>query len=396
MHIRDLTVSTTGSARNYSATIAWEENEFPEQALCFTITDGEGRDAGEPSADAFLAACFPLAAVHGEARVRIDGEPCPMLIEGLRTVHAWWASWGGMLTPAPEIEGRPRTRGKTWSEPRAVACISGGVDGLHMLMRNRQLYRPDDPAYIRDALFIHGFDIGKRARDPEEERYQMALRRLEPIANETGLRIIACRTNLRQLPTQPGFWAYRHHGAALAAVGHAATTGASAYFFIGGSYVVATPVPWGSHPAVDGLFSSQRVKVIHDGSRFARLDKVRDLAKWPTALDSLRVCSANLGSEANCGRCEKCLRTRLELLAAGVEESAALGRSFTSPKLWEAAIQGPVGDPALMYADLLVPLRALGLRDICQLLDDLIAAYRKRAQSGERWPAGRGDSGPGR
>jgi hypothetical protein len=255
-----------------------------------------------------------------------------------------------------------------------------------MLMRKHRLYRPDDPAYIRDVLFIHGFDIGKRARDPEEARYQMALRRLEPIAAETGVRLLCCRTDLRHLPTQPGFWTYRHHGAALAAVAHAAAR-EPAYLFIGASYVVATPIPWGSHPAVDGLFSSQRLTVIHDGSRFPRLEKIRDLAKWPTALGALRVCSANIGSEANCGQCEKCLRTRLELLAAGVEETEVFGPSLTAVHLWNAAVSGPIGDPALMYEDLLAPLRARGLREICRTLEDLIAAYRERARQGQRWPA---------
>jgi hypothetical protein len=386
MHIRDLTASRTGSARSHSATIAWEENEFPEQALSFTIADGEGGDAGEPSADAFLTACFPLAAVHGETRVRIDGRPCPMLVEGLRTVHAWWVSWGGMPTPAPEIESLPRTRGETLSEPpRTIACISGGVDGLHMLMRNRQIYRPDDPAYIRDALFIHGFDIGKRARDSEEERYQMVLRRLEPIANETGLHIIACRTNLRHLPTKPDFWTHRHNVAALAAVGHSAARGPTR-MFIAGAYHLANPVPMGSHPAVDGLFSSQRVAVIHEGARFARVDKVRDLAKWVTALATLRVCPANLGSEANCGTCEKCLGTRLELLVAGVEETEVFGPSLTSPEAWRRAVPVPSGHRALRYEDLLPGLRARGLTDLCRVLEERITMYRRRVASGMRWP----------
>src|SRR5262249_9125438 len=160
---------------------------------------------------------------------------------------------------------------------------------------------------------VHGFDIGKRAHSPENERYQMALRRLEPVAAELGLQLISCRTNLRHLPSKLDFWEYRHNGAALAAAGHAAVPG-SAFLYIGGSHDVSNPVPWGSHPVVDGLFSSQRITIIHDGARFSRLDKVRDLASWPTALAALRVCCANVGNEANCGRCEKCLRTRLELL----------------------------------------------------------------------------------
>jgi hypothetical protein len=232
MLIRNLALTATGGARISSATVVWEDRNFPDQVLTFEIEDNacevgacdDGVERGDrPSADAFLAACFPLAAIHGEARVWIEGHPCPMLIEGLRTAHAWWTSWGGMLTPAPEIETIPRGRGWIPVGPRrAVAFLSGGVDGLHMLMRNRRLYRKDDPAYIRDALFIHGIDIGKRARDPENERFRKVLRSLEPVAVETGIRIIPCRTNLRHLPSQPGFFEHRHSGAALAAVGHAA------------------------------------------------------------------------------------------------------------------------------------------------------------------------------
>jgi hypothetical protein len=390
MLIRKLTTSIAGTDRTASAEIVWEDCDFPAQTLKFTMAEEDSRaveGGGEPCADSFLTGCFPLAAVHGETRVRIEGRPCPMLVEGLRTAHAWWTSWGGMPTPAPVIEGLARGRGTPRAGPvRAIACLSGGVDGLHMLMRNRQLYRPDDPAYIRQALFIHGFDIGKRTRDPENERYAMALRRLEPIVAEAGLELVSCRTNLRHLPTQPGFWTYRHHGAALAAVGHGVTEDPG-FLFIGGTFDVANPVPMGSHPAVDNLFSSQRVTVIHDGSRFTRLEKVRDLAHWPTAIAALRVCAANVENEANCGRCEKCLRTRLELLAAGIEETEVFGPSLTPLELWEDDDLGPVGNRPIAYGDLLEPLRARGLGALCRVLEAKIAAYRAQE---ERSSASRG------
>jgi hypothetical protein len=380
MIIRDFAVKATGDARVTSATIVWEDQNYPEQVLFFEIRDGESDDAhvsDEPCANAFLAACFPLAAVHGESRVRIEGQPCPMLVEGLYTAHTWWTSWGGMPATAPEIEVPARASHRIpTSSQRAIACLSGGVDGLHMLMRNRRLYHYGDPAYIRAGLFVHGFDIGKRARDPENEFYRMALQRLEPVAAEAGLRLIPCRTNLRHLPSKPGFWEYRYNGAALAAVGHATLTGAG-FLFIGGTYHLANLVPMGSHPAVDGLLSSQRVTVIHDGSRFSRLDKVRELAGWPTALAALRVCPANPDDRANCGRCEKCLRTRLALLVAGVEETEAFGPSLTPVELWDEAVPMPIGDRAVRYAELLPPLRARGLVSLCRVLEEKIRAYRE-------------------
>ena len=403
MLINDLACTATDGVRRLSAAVVWEEQNFPSQRITFEIDPFEGEggfsasaayDAApvgdEFGADAFLAACFPLAALHGETRVRIDGHPCPLLVEGLRTAHGWWSNWGGMPSSAPAIESRGGVCYATINRPRrAVAFLSGGVDGLHMLMRNRQLYRRTDPAYIRQALFIQGFDIGKRARDPENDRYRAALRRLAPVAAETGIEVISCRTNLRHLPTKPDFWTYRHNGAALASVGHAALCG-SAFLFIGASHHVSNPVPMGSHPAVDHLFSSQRVQIIHDGTRFTRLEKVRELANWPTALAALRVCPECSGVEANCGRCEKCLRTRLELLAVGVEETAALGPSLTPIELWEEAVPTPSGHRAIMYEHLLPALRARGLHALCRALEARVDIYRSRVRQG--WHlAGAGD-----
>ena|SRR5215471_5933130 len=103
-------------------------------------------------------------------------------------VPCWWrvstrrmfgGRAGGMPFAAPSIEPFGRgDRAMPTGPRRAVALLSGGVDGLHTLMRNRRLYKPEDAAYLREALFIHGFDIGKRARDPEDERFGMMLRRL--------------------------------------------------------------------------------------------------------------------------------------------------------------------------------------------------------------------------
>ena len=385
MIIRDLTATAAASGRAYGASILWEESGHPEKQLRFLIEDG-APDAGEPPADAFLAACYPLACVHGEKRLRIEAEPCPMLVEGLYTVHAWWESWGGMPGAAPRIETPHRpTQRAAERRRRGVAFLSGGVDSLHLLLRNRRCYREDDPAYLRDALFIHGFDIGKRRREPEEARFRAAFRRLAAVAAETGLRLLACRTDLRQLPTKPDFWTHRHNVGALAAVGHAAAQG-PAFLFVAGGYHVEHPIPMGTHPAVDGLYSSQRVTVVHDGARFRRLDKIRELASWPTALAALRVCPAASGEEMNCRVCEKCLSTRLELLAAGVEETPALGPSYTPLELWEAAVPVPLGHRALRYQDLLEPLRARGCEALARMLEEKIAIYRERVARGLKWP----------
>src|ERR1700720_4869577 len=152
MIISNLGMVNSSETKLTFATVSWEDRDLPDRELVFEISGSAPEwpqgDNG-PSADAFLAACFPLAAVHGETRVRIEGQPCPMLIEGLYTAHAWWTSWGGMPSPMPVIEIPARVHCRTPTRPRrGVAFLSGGVDGFHVLMRNRQLYHKDDPAYI--------------------------------------------------------------------------------------------------------------------------------------------------------------------------------------------------------------------------------------------------------
>jgi hypothetical protein len=89
--------------------------------------------------------------------------------------------------------------------------------------------------------------------------------------------------------------------------------------------------------------------------------------------------------QPNCKRCEKCLRTRLELLAAGIDETPTLGPSLTSIEEWEA-IPPTIGHRAFMYEELLEPLRARGLHQLCAILEQRIDAYKSWAALGAPWP----------
>jgi hypothetical protein len=368
-----------------SAQVVWEDNPFAETTLFFE-SGGEKNGTDEPSPEAFLTACFPLAVAHAEARLRVAAAVSPMLIDGLMTAHALWASWGGGVPVEPSrIETQAGARRHTPSvAKRGIVCLSGGVDGFHTLMRNHNIYQRDDPAYIQAGLFVHGFDLGKRHRAPENDRHSVALGLIRSVAAEAGIGIITCRTNLRHLPEKPGFWTYRQNAAALAAAAYAALSLPS-YLYIASTYHLSNMVPMGSHPLLDGHYSDDRLTVLHDGARFTRLAKVRDLAAWPTALASLRVCPGTTGTEPNCRRCEKCLRTRLELLAAGVDETPTLGPSLTPIEEWEA-IPPTIGHRAFMYEELLAPLRARGFHLLCRMLERRIAAYNSCARGGAPWP----------
>ncbi len=384
MIITDLSIASCTHGFTTSANIEWEASEFPKQRLFFEVRNS-AIPIIAPSADAFLLACYPLAALHGEPRVQIHGNPCPMLVEGLLTAHAWWAAWGGIGSEAPVIETAPAgPRPVPWLCSAAV-FVSGGVDGFHTVMGNRSLFSREDPASIRQALFIEGYDISTRSWRPEPERYRQALALLEPVMAEADVRVLPCRTNLRDLPSRRGFWTYRHNGAALVAAGHVAVP-SRGFLFIGSGYHLKHRVAMGSCPELDPLYSSQRLSVQHFGARLTRVQKLRELASWPRAIAALRVCPGGAADGPNCGVCEKCLRTRLELLVAGIEETPTLGPSLTPVEQWEA-LPPTVGHRTFMYDELISELQSLGHDALCRVLLHRTATYDAWTRAEEPWPA---------
>jgi len=77
--------------------------------------------------------------------------------------------------------------------------------------------------------------------------------------------------------------------------------------------------PSGSHPLLDPLWSTESVGIVNDGAEATRIQKIQwQIARSDVALRHLRVCWENQDSDYNCGRCEKCIRTMVNLEIAGV------------------------------------------------------------------------------
>lgn len=383
MLIRDIGNTGVGGRRRSTALIEWENNDYLAQRISFEINDLSGC-RGEDG-NHFLTAAFPLAVLHREKRLRVDAPVCPMLIDGLHTVHAWWAKWGGLPRQVPKIESSGRYLICDLVAPkRAISFLSGGVDSLHLLLRNRQLYQAHDPAYVRDAVFVHGFDIGKRPRVPGTELATRVQSSLQPVADEAGVRLLRGYTDLRHLPSAPGFWAYRYAGAGAAAFGHFAAPGA-AFVFMAGHNSVRSLYPLGLHPAIDPNYSSQRVSILHDGICFSRLDKVRELTRWPAALEALRVCPADAGDRLNCGVCGKCLCTRLELLAAGCDYCGAFGETRMSPELLAEVVHIQLPYLAAWHHELLEPLRQRGFDSLSNAIERKLEEFKQRPPISFSW-----------
>lgn len=144
--------------------------------------------------------------------------------------------------------------------------------------------------------------------------------------------------------------------------------------------------PRATHPDMDHLFSTERTEIVHYGAA-SRKQKVARVARSADALSSLHVCRFNrAGTDRNCGRCEKCLRTMVALHLCGRLDEAApvfeapltpaavarCSKEIKHPHQWEDllhALDDSPEDRNLAAAVRLVILRA-HLRNAYEKIDE--------------------------
>ncbi len=66
-------------------------------------------------------------------------------------------------------------------------------------------------------------------------------------------------------------------------------------------------------PELDVLYGSEHMKIVHYGCNADKLQKLKELAEFPIAMQTLRVCWVNRNNAYNCSMCEKCMRNMLGL-----------------------------------------------------------------------------------
>jgi len=272
------------------------------------------------------------------------GSVSPLLASNLETIRDIYAAW---------IDGGHKIllNFEVYSEAAAAArgvslFFSGGVDSFYSLIKHQD--------EVENLVLIHGFDVPLA----DTKTFELAETQAREAAHIFGKRLIVVRTNLHwEQPGVPGGWAM-YHGATLAAIAHALAPN-HGKVFVASTSSYADLHPWGSHPLLDPLWSTETVKIVHDGGE-TRMNKLRIVIQYPEALARLRVCWENLGNY-NCGLCGKCIRTMLGLRALGVDRCAAFPDTLTpelvrqqellhrSAKVWRDMLCPSLG-PALYAA----------------------------------------------
>lgn len=267
-----------------------------------------------------------LAAMRRWAPLVVSGAVSPQLIETSRTAQDILAAFAPGKMVKTSMVAEPAQSSPVRGEG-VGSFFSAGVDSFHTVLKRK--------GELSHLVFVHGFDIVDRGT-PRAVAGAEAVRRL---AADLGMELIEVETNIRWVMDRFSPWTMAS-GSAISATALLLQAHLRRVF-IPSSFSYQRLLPWGSHPLLDRLWGTEALEIVHDGCEATRVQKVKFLAVSDGALRDLRVCNYQ-HSTYNCGVCEKCLRTTVNLRLAG-----ALGRCPTLPQsvAWRQVAKVQISDP---------------------------------------------------
>lgn len=366
MKLTNLHMTKAADRVRAAATVHYEDCDQPDQEI-FIETETAFAESIHPNPHAFAVGCIIPALYFGERRLSLEEAICPRLKEGLETVMALMHHWtAGAFEPL--TLDAPLTRGalQAGKSRHAAIFLSGGIDSLAALKRIIDHYAPTHPARPKDALLVHGFDIGGVVeRGAKHPVFQRAKAAMAPVAAAAGLSLIPVYTNIRHLCDQRDLWLNQFFGAVLAAGAHALSRRID-LAWLASSYDIPHLHPCGSHPLLDPEYGSSDLQIRHRDIGLSRMQKLRIVAGWEVAWHHFRVCLANVPDRLNCGRCEKCVRTMLELEALGLLDQTRAFEDNQVDPAWLDAFSITIRGRQPFYQELLQPLNRRGREDLVQ------------------------------
>ncbi len=267
------------------------------------------------SADPFVPALLPASMMRGEPLEvvpRVDSRLLVGCERAAQILLAWNAAefsfHPARFTAHPRPAGiSPRRNGLT------LSLFSGGVDSYFSLAKWSHTSQP-----VSHVLFVKGLEQPLEKTEDAEGSVELA----SEGAALFGAKVIRAETNLRSYFPELNY--ERSYQSAALASAALALSGGVRRLIVPSSFAYSQLIPWGSHPLLDGLWSSERLEIVHDGCEARRGDKLAALARHPEALARLRVCLENKSGPFNCGRCRKCARTMIALEILGLLPQAKL------------------------------------------------------------------------
>lgn len=276
--------------------------------------------------DAAMIAMVPRA-MHGGQDLHLEGPVSWSLLANVEEYIDFWTVWLPNLfqpitiTADAVIDDRGDGAGSVAGS--SVLAWSGGVDSTYALVSNTPERRGHRAAPIAAAVQVHGFDIPIHDRD----EFDGAVAAGAPLLKAYGIEHVTIRTNWHAEMCPD--WEMTFF-AGLAAVLHHFTDRAASALVAPDNPYDQVRLPWGSNAISNPLLASNRFTFTAPGSALRRYQKCEVIGAIPEVRKHLRVCWRAPSLGRNCGRCEKCIRTKANFLTVGHGSLESLGPLTTS------------------------------------------------------------------
>ncbi len=378
MKISDIAITRQNGRARVSARVTWEDCDREGFELYFE-TAAKHASMLSDCADTFLIANLIPAYEYGESRIHVADPICSALRTNIEVASAYAHHWHYRDRKTLDIETE-RIVDRPTDVRRALSAqmFSGGLDSYATLALNRQFLGTDHPDYTRTAILAFGLEQD----DPTAFGYVTEVMR--SAARELDLILVPVESNV-YLPYREEdsarnwqFWVDRLMCTALASFGHALSAGCTQLSIAASDFLARefTCVA-ADNPLVQENLSSARMRIRHSGGHLSRLEKTRIVARSPTMLRHLRVCNQYkryAPGKLNCGRCEKCVRTMIGLLAVGALEQTPCFASFElNAGLIDSIVPPRDNMVAATYQESLDLLRSKGHNDLIKPLQRVIS-----------------------
>jgi hypothetical protein len=326
-------------------------------------------------ADGMVAAMLIPSMRAGED-LEIDVPISPLLCFSLPRIrdvfHTWYPAFKRI-----EIRCSPADPGRGQRPAKAATFFSGGVDSFYSLLKHRS-GEGTLPVPLTHLIYLRGVEQKLEHTKGAEQAQAW----VQGVAKSIGVECITGTTDLRTTLQGPEWrihWERHYHGSALAGLG-LTLSGLLSHVCIPSAFSYNHMVPHGSTPLLDEMFSTERVRVLHDGAEVTRAHKVARILEWDRelVLSHLRVCIMNEGGAFNCGRCYKCVRTAVPLRVLGAWKDA---RTFPekSTDHWEQVIGGD--HLVLIEENLDFAREAGGDAELVAMLERVVRRRRRAASA---------------
>src|SRR5580698_338674 len=270
--------------------------------------------------DGFVNAVIFYAMGTGQD-IHVDGQMTRSSLLNLATFQEAWCRWKPDVYKLIKIEPQSITDDPPRAKTQSIAAFSGGADAIFTALRHA-----GDQFALNSVMLVHGFDIPINRPD----QFSKLVERVQPFLDRLNLQPRIVRTNIAELRIQEWLDSFLAQlSCCLHSYSHEFRFGLTG----GGEPYDELVLPWGQNPCTDYLLSGDGFTIVHDGAAFSRTEKIAIIAQDPVATKAIKVCWDAPDLSTNCGTCEKCVRTRLNFKAVGVDSPACFDGEITPEQI---------------------------------------------------------------